>query len=271
MSVNLMEAVMKQQTNSRAGIFLILLGIVAMTTQFLGISLFSFIPSLLGRFWTVIPLGIGALFMAVPLLNRDNRGLGGMFIPGAIITTNGLLLTASSVFGWWSLWSWAWPLQFLGLATGFTLAGMRLRVPELLIPASIMFVNFVLFQFSTITGWWHLWAFLWPLEIAAVALGLILVGAIKRNRGIRKGGLIVAQVSAVFMFLMLLVGATSYLSLATGALLVGTGVIMLGWNMMGRSLPAGPQPAAQTLSKETNPDFDLVLEERDISSPKSDS
>ena len=259
---------MKQQTSSKAGYVLIALGILAIVGQFLGFGL-NLIPALIGRFWALIPLAIGLVFMGVPMLNPQNRGLGGMFIPGAILTTNGLLLTASSVFDWWSLWTWAWPLQFLGLATGFTLAGMRLKVPELLIPASIMLVNWVLFQFSTVTGLWHWWAYFWPLEIGAVSLGLLLVGMIKRNHGLRKSGLIVGTVSIGFLFIMLLIGATSLLTLSTGGLLVALGLVMLGWNMMSGSnvaVPAGPVPTTKLPEHDSTPDYDVVIEEKELSS-----
>ena len=260
---------MKQQTSNRAGYVLISLGILAIVGQFLGFGL-NLIPAFLGRFWALLPLAGGLVFMGVPMLYPNNRGLGGMFIPGAVLTTNGLMLTASSLFGWWDLWSWAWPLQFLGLATGFTLAGMRLKVPELLIPASIMFVNWALFQFSTLTGLWHFWAYFWPLEIGAVSLGLLLVGMIKRNNGLRKSGLIVGTVSIVFLFLMLLIGATSLLTLSTGGLLVALGLVMLGWNMMGgnnvATVPAGTTPATKLPDTDDDMDYDVVIKEKELSS-----
>ena len=230
---------MKVQTHNRAGLVLIFLGILLMAGQYAGGRL-GFLPLFTWRMWALLPLALGAIMMITPFIYRENRGLGGMFIPGAILTLNGLMLTASSLFDWWSLWSWAWPLQFLGLAVGFIMAGWRLRVPDLLIPASIFLTNWLLFQVSALTGWWHLWAYFWPLELAGIAAGLLLTGAIKNSRSMRRGGLVVAQVAAVSLFIMLLFGATAYLALSTGVLLTGTGLILLGWNLVGRGrLPAG--------------------------------
>ena len=240
---------MKVQTQNRAGLVLIILGILLMAGQYAGTRI-GFLPLFMWRMWALLPLALGAIFLTTPFIYPENRGLGGMFIPGAILTVNGLMLTASSLFDWWSLWSWAWPLQFLGLAIGFILAGWRLRVPDLLIPASIFLTNWLLFQVSTVTGWWHLWAYFWPLELAGIAAGLLLTGAIKGSRSMHRGGLVVAQVAAVSFFIMLLFGATAYLALTSGVLLTGTGLVLLGWNLVGRGrLPAGATPQAAPLDE----------------------
>lgn len=72
-----------------------------------------------------------------------------------------------------------WPLIFFVIAFAFFLPGLvwpdsRKGLAALFIPGTIFFVLGAIFLFSTLTGYWIIWAFAWLLIPASVGLGMML-------------------------------------------------------------------------------------------------
>ena len=106
------------------------------------------------RLWplTVIIAGIA---LTIPgFFGMLRRGFGSFFIPGIPVLTTGGILLFASLFDRWNVWSIAWPLEVLGLALGFALAAIFMRVAGLAIPAVIIGVNGLMLAFCNLTGLW---------------------------------------------------------------------------------------------------------------------
>ena len=236
---------MNKQFSAMVGIVLILLGASALVFNLampvLGLNVWR---SLIWRFWPLIVVGLGLVFMLLPLLATGRRGMGALFIPGMPILTTGGILLFTSVFPVWGAWEWLWPLEVLGVALGFLFAAIWMRLIWLLIPAIILGANGVVFQFCTLTGLWGAWAVLWTIEPLAVGLAFLLVGAAKRLAGLFLAGTILCGVAGVGLVGMTLAGPGWWLiRLAGPVILIGVGFLLFIWGMASRRLT--PTPAAE--------------------------
>lgn len=113
----------------------------------------------------------------------QNRGL--LYV-GVMVLLLGLLFFLTSlgsvIFGPHSLLSISrlWPLLLGWVAVGFFLPvliwwGQRDRLYGLTFPGTLFLVNCLAFLFTSLTGRWQAWAYLWTVEPLAVALGLLLL------------------------------------------------------------------------------------------------
>lgn len=243
---------MRKQFSTLAGIVLILIGIVALifnqAMRALGIGVWHWTP---WRLWPMIVVSVGLVFCLPPLLFRK-RGLAGLFIPGVPILTTGCILLLASTFNWWGIWSWLWPLEVLAVATGFALAALYMQVIWLLIPAIIVGANGLMFLFCAITGLWESWAVLWPVEPLSVGLSLLLIGTLKKIKGLILAGLIVSGIAGVA-----LVGMTTILSMNVMATawrtltLIGPALlIIIGLLLLVSSLARHPRVAPPPVEGE---------------------
>lgn len=186
----------------------------------------------LWRLWPLLVIGGGLLFVVPPILVRGKQGLGALFIPGLPALTTGGLLLLSSVFDAWSVWAWLWPLELISLATGFVLAGLYMRNVWLLIPATIIGLNGLVFQFCAITGLWSWWSVLWMVEPLSVGVALLLSGTLAHKRGVVTAGLILCAIAAVGLALMVtVIGAWWPVRLLGPVLLILAGLAMVGWTL----------------------------------------
>ena len=161
---------MQKKSSLFVGLFLILLGILSLGGN-IGMSLSRQAPHSFYQLWPIIIIGMGLLFIMPPLFVPQNRGLGGLFIPGLPILVTGGILFAASVSNHWSIWGTMWPLEVIGVALGLALATIFIRVIWLVIPAFIIgFVGLAL-QFTAMTGLWASWAILW-LRAAVARAGI---------------------------------------------------------------------------------------------------
>ena len=216
---------------------LILLGLLAL--MFMGIA--SALGFDLGRFvlrlWPTMITGVGLCFVVPPFLARGKRGLGALFIPGMPILTTGGLLLLASVFHVWGVWAWLWPMLLISMAMGFLFAAVYMRLIWLLIPATIIGLNGLVFQFCAITGLWHWWSVLWVIEPLSVGLALLLIGLRKDITGLRTAGLILCGLAAALFLLMLIVlGAWLPLGLMGPGLLILAGLLAVGWGVLRSAL-----------------------------------
>jgi hypothetical protein len=164
---------------------------------------------------------------------RGRRGLGALFIPGLPILTTGGILLLSSVFITGRVWAWLWPMELISLAMGFVFAAVYMRVIWLIIPATIIGLNGMVFQFCAITGLWHWWSALWVIEPLSVGLALLLVGLRRDIKGLTTAGLILCGAAAfLFMFMLFVLGAWWPIAMLGPGLLILGGLAALGWGLM---------------------------------------
>ena len=204
---------MEKRTTNLSGMFLIILGGLAL--------LHTTIMPLLGweyglwRFWPLFVAGVGLAFVAAPFIYIE-RGI----------------------------WDYLWPMVIIGLSLGFFATSIFMGNIWFMIPAIIIGVNGLIFQFCAITGLWDLWAILWTMEPLSVGLALMVASAGKRP-GLMKAGLIVSTIAAVFFSLMSFV-------LSGWVSVVGAGLLIVA----GAGLLAGGR--GPVLLHEKSPDEKLV-------------
>ncbi|MCX6067187.1 MAG: hypothetical protein NT121_15770 [Chloroflexi bacterium] len=201
------------------------------------------------RLWpiTVILLGLG--LTAPGFWGFTKRGLGSFFIPGLLVLTTGGILLAASLLNRWNVWGLAWPLEILGLALGFTMAAIYMRVPALAIPAIIIGANGLLLGFCNLTGLWQAWALLWPIEPLSVGLGLLVLAYFNKSHGTRVAAVVLCIVAGVGFFITSFISAFNYSILRFGApfMLIITGAILAALSFFRRKEPVQepPEPTEQ--------------------------
>jgi hypothetical protein len=184
-----------------------------------------------GRLWPLFVANVGILLVLIPFLAREHRGLGALFIPGVPIVVTSAILLFASITDWWGMWEYVWPLVVIGFALGFVAAAVWSRIIWFLIPATIIGINGIMFLFSSVTGLWEAWAGLWPVELLAIGLSLLLVNVWVRSRGLYTAG-IVLSVLAGFGFALMALVLSGWVSIIAAMILVGTGVALLGRNAL---------------------------------------
>jgi hypothetical protein len=213
------------------GVALILLGMLGLVMTVVA-SLLGFNPlGIIWQLWPAIVLLLGLCFIAPPFLVRGKPGMGALFIPGFPILTTGGILFLASVFHAWGIWSWLWPMLIISLGMGFLFAAIYMRVIWLVIPAVIIGLNGLVFQFCAITGLWHWWSVLWTVEPLAVGLALLIPGLLKHISGLTIAGLILCGIAGLMLMVMLtILGAWLPFGLLGPGLLIlaGLGVLAVG-------------------------------------------
>jgi hypothetical protein len=224
---------MQRKTSLLFGVTLILLGVLALAGNLIIRAVGE--GFLLGfRAWPIFVVGAGLLFCLPPFIFSKMRGLSGLFIPGIPTLTTGLLLFLASITGNWSIWSYLWPLEVISVAFGFVLMAVFLKVPWLMIPASIIGLTGFVLQFCAVTGLWSSWAVLWTVEPFAVGLPLLLIGMVKKIEGVKVAGIILCGLAGLAFAAMSSILVTSLwitrligpvIVLALGILLVVSAII----------------------------------------------
>ncbi len=234
---------MQKKASLLIGLTLILLGILFLAGNLLLQSAGSgFLPGL--RAWPILVVGAGLLFCLPPFLFLRQRGLSGLFIPGLPVLTAGILLFIASMTENWSIWTMFWPLEVLSLAAAFILMAIFLRVPWLMIPASILgFIGAVL-QFCALTGMWSSWAVLWTVVPFSVGLPLLLIGLAKRMQGLKLAGIILCGLAALaFAAMSSLLVTSSWITRLIGPVVVLVLGLLLVFSGFGkRSNEKAPAP-----------------------------
>ena len=233
---------MKNKTANIGGLLLILLGGLAL--------LDGTIWPLLGwefglwRLWPLLVGAIGLSFIAAPIIFPKERGLKWLFIPGFPILVSGSLLLLGSIFRIWGIWEHLWPLVVLGLAIGFLVTAVFVHNIWLMIPAIIIGMNGLIFQFCAVTGLWHWWAILWTLEPFSVGLALLVASGGTRPRLMRAG--LIVCVAAVGFFSLMSFVLSGWVSVVGAVLLIVAGAGLIA------------QGRAPLVLKEKSPDEKLV-------------
>lgn len=184
---------MSKNVSIVASIALIAVGVASLLCSTVG----AFFGFRVWQLWPLFVVGAGLAFVLPPLLVRGKPGLGALFIPGVPVLANGCILFFTSVTRWWGAWEWLWPMEVTGVALGFLLAAIYMRVIWLLIPAIIVGTNGLLFQFCAVTGWWAVWAVAWAIEPLSVGLALLAVNLKQRSAGLAVAGVALCALAGV--------------------------------------------------------------------------
>ena len=231
---------MQKKDSLLIGVTLIVLGILALAGNLLLRAVGN--GFVLGfRAWPVFVVAAGLLFCLPPLIFPRQRGLSGLFVPGIPTLITGMLLFIGSVTGYWGIWATLWPLEVLSVAAAFILMAVFLKVPWLMIPASILGFTGLVLQFCTVTGWWSSWAVLWTVEPFAVGLPLLLIGLSRKIEGVKLAGLILCGLAGLGFAAMSTVLVTSlWITRLIGpALVLGLGILLVVSTLVKRS-PENP-------------------------------
>jgi hypothetical protein len=223
---------MQKKASLLIGLTLILLGVLALAGNLLIRAAGNGI--MLGfRAWPITVVGAGLLFCLPPFLFPGQRGLSGLFVPGIPTLTTGILLFIASVSGFWSIWAILWPLEVLSVAAAFVLMAVFLKVPWLMIPASI--------------GWWSSWAVLWTVEPFAVGLPLLLIGIARKIEGVKLAGIILCGLAGLAFAAMSTFLVTSlWITRLIGPVLVlGLGIVLVFSAIGRRSTEKAETPAEE--------------------------
>ncbi len=219
---------MQKKTSLLFGVTLILLGILALSGNLLIRAAGN--GFLLGfRAWPIFVVGVGLLFCLPPFIFTKVRGLSGLFIPGLPTLTTGVILFFASITGNWHIWAFLWPLEVISVAMGFVMMAIFLKVPWLMIPASIIGLTGLVLQFCAITGWWSSWAVLWTVEPLAVGLPLLLIGMFKKIEGVKVAGIILCGFAGLAFAAMSTILVTSlWITRLIGpALVLALGILLV--------------------------------------------
>ncbi len=234
---------MQKKASLLIGVTLIVLGILALAANLLVRAAGTGI--LLGfRAWPILVVGAGLLFCLPPFMFPRHRGLSGLFVPGIPTLVTGMLLFVGSVSGFWAIWRYLWPLEVLGVAAAFVLMAFYLKVPWLMIPASVIGFTGLVLQFCAATGWWSSWAVLWTVEPFSVGLPLLLIGIAKKIDGVKLAGIILCGLAGVAFAAMSTFLVTSlWITRLIGPVIVlGLGVLLVISAFSRRSLAEPESP-----------------------------
>jgi hypothetical protein len=212
---------MQNKTSLLFGLTLVALAVLALAGN-LVVRLFG-AQALQAGFhtWPLVVIGAGLLFCIPPFLFRQQKGLGGLFIPGVPVLVTGFLLFAASLSGHWSLWGQWWPLEVISVAVGFVLAAIFLGVVWLMIPASIVGLIGLALLFSALTHQWAAWAVLWTVVPFAVGLPLLLIGIFHKADGLKLAGLILTCISGLaFVAMSALIVTSSWVTGVIGPIII---------------------------------------------------
>lgn len=224
---------MDRRSNVLTGVALVLLGMAMLVFMAIAAVLGFDLIAFLWRLWPLTVTGVGLCFVVPPFLVRGKRGLGGLFIPGMPILTTGGILLLASVTNAWGVWEWLWPMLLISLAMGFLFAAIYMRLIWLIIPATIIGMNGIVFQFCAMTGLWHWWSVLWVIEPLSVGLPLLFIGFYRDIRGLKIAGSILCGIAgAMFMLMLLVLGAWWPIALfGPGLLILGGGAVLV-WGIL---------------------------------------
>jgi len=170
--------------------------------------------------------------------------------PGPRLTT-GLLLFVGSITGYWGIWTYLWPLEVLSLAAAFILMAVFLKIPWLMIPASILGFTGLVLQF------WRrhrLVEFLGgAVDRGTIRRGLplLLIGLSKKIDGVKLAGIILCGLAGLGFAAMSSVLVTSlWITRLIGpALVLGLGVLLVVSAMRKPTLENTETPVADERRK----------------------
>jgi hypothetical protein len=248
--MNQKEVRMSRKASLLFGLTLIALAVLALVGNLLVKSGVTFHAGEF-RSWPLIVIGIGLLFCIPPFLFSGQRGLGGLFIPGLPVLTTGILLFIASITDNWGLWATWWPMEIIGVALGFVLAAIFLRVVWLMLPASIVGLTGLALLFCALTGLWSSWAALWTIVPFSVGLPMLLIGMFQKSDGVKLAGIILCGFAGLaFAAMSALVTSASLVFRVVGpAVILALGVLLLVSALVKKTEPVAKVENIETKSE----------------------
>jgi len=247
------EIIMTKKLSLITGIGLVLLGGLALVSNYVLPAFgLDFRWWAFWRLWPLIVIAIGLLFCVPPILAREKRGLGALFIPGLPVLVTGGILFFCSIFNIWDAWLFLWPLEPLALGLGFGLAAFWMRSSGLAFPALIIGLNGAVLAFCNTTGWWEAWTVLWAIEPLSLGLSFLILGASKSNKALVGLGLAFSAFSAVAAFgmIVLMLSGWSIFRLVWPLLFIFTGVIVIALGLIRPRRAEDDEPTASGMDVE---------------------
>jgi serine/threonine protein kinase len=92
---------------------------------------------------------------------------------GLVTAGNLIIILISGIFNNWSAFSIGWPMELFLISAGLFFIMAWSRNIYFFIPAGILFSNGIIMAYSSLTGNWQHWSFLWILELWAIAATII--------------------------------------------------------------------------------------------------
>jgi hypothetical protein len=236
---------MQKNVSLLFGVTLILLGILALASN-LVIRVVGGGIQLGFHAWPIIVVGAGLLFCIPPFLYRQNPGLSGLFIPGLPTLVTGMLLFFASLSGNWEIWAILWPVEVISVSLAFVLMAIFMKIPWLMIPASIIGFTGLVLQFCAATGLWSAWAVLWTAVPFSMGLPLLVIGTIKKSEGVRLAGVILTGLAIVAFAVMstLLTGLGRVTGLVGPVIILALGAYLLFSALMKKKDGSGVPPVS---------------------------
>jgi hypothetical protein len=224
----LKEEQMEKKGSMIIGVTLVVLGVLGLAgnllVRLLGIDI---LPGF--HAWPILIIAAGLLFCIPPFIFLKRRGLSGLFIPGLPTLVTGFLLLVSSLSGKWSIWATLWPLEVISVGIAFTLMAIFLKIPWLMIPASIIGLTGLVLQFCASTGLWSSWAVLWAVVPLSVGLPLLIIGLVKKLEGVKLAGMIICGIAGIaFAAMSSFILTTNLFTQIIGpAVILGLGILLV--------------------------------------------
>ena len=138
-------------------------------------------------------------------VHPQNTGRAVLTSIAGIILANLLMLWVSGIFGW-AVFGHIWPMELVLVGILLTSIMESQPNPWLIIPGGIVLGNGFLFSYFALSGLWHNWTYLWPLEPLLLAGSIIAPFLLKRG-GIaglwltrRVGNILLVLSGLVFIF-----------------------------------------------------------------------
>ena len=154
----------------------------------------------------------------------------GSLIAGLMLLLFGGLALASQFFGPFDFWGNYWPLIIVGIGALF-FVGMFAwgrGASGLAIPGSIVTAVGLMLVIQNLTNHWESWAYGWTVIIAAVGLGIYLMGLQREDEGQRQAGIQVMRIGAVLFVIFGAFFEMIFNSSQVAQLIFPVGLILLG-------------------------------------------
>jgi len=148
-----------------------------------------------------------------PIARRENiTGKAILTALGFVGVANLTALTLELSSARWSIFATGWPFEFLLCSAGLCLIMVATQCIWLFIPIVLIFGNGVLLSYSTLTGDWQRWSFLWVFELWLIAAAVLIPLLIYRRRPYarrfsRSAGIVLGIASGVLALLVAVLAA----------------------------------------------------------------
>lgn len=141
-----------------------------------------------------------------PALNTGSSVVAAVVL---VIICNLAMVWLGGISGRWGILKRGWPTEMLAVSMGLGVILYATSSIWLLIPAAILLGNGVIFAYCAVTGNWHHWAYLWPLELLLVPGSIWLTIWLARRRALsrqvsRPLGCVIGLMSAIWCLLVIL-------------------------------------------------------------------